>query len=222
MQPFVYVVMVGLLWGMEPPSAPVEEFLVIIESVESITGIQRAVVAGTVHGVCAGLPGGTSGDYCTQLACPGPGTFRYTVEARPYQTRSNTITLRIKDRTCTQVEGMVLASVPSPVPTAVHCQPSVPLPPPAPVAVTVPQQQTTTVPIPQPQETAPVIPPNPQVVAKVPLEPGAPTRAPILARAPKVPTTDVPPPLQASVPTGPPETVLVAQPPVTSPGRTCP
>jgi hypothetical protein len=128
MTPLGYLVMVGLLWGMDPSSAKVDEFFVIVESVENITGIQRAVVAGTAPAVCAQVPGWQTGEYCTQLACPGPGTFRITVEARPYQTRSNTITLRVKDNACRQVEGLVLAALPTGVPTATHCQP--PTPPP--------------------------------------------------------------------------------------------
>jgi hypothetical protein len=75
----------------------------------------------------------------------------------------------------------------------------------------------------QPRTTAPAIPRNPQVVPKQPLAPGT---APLLQLSQRIqaaiPTTEQPPARTASVPTGPPETIMVQPPPVQPPGVPCP
>lgn len=224
-----WMALLGLLWGCDgdcrqPPTA----FLILVESVENITGLRRALVAGVASGTCDAVPGAQPDDFCATLACPGPGRFRVTVEARAYQTRSNTIEFRVRDAACTQVEGLL----PSPgaawagIPAVTHCQPPTVVPPPAPVHVQVPSQETVTVIIPQPHTTAPVIPVNPDVVPKQPHAAGSLDLAALLAsllqRPVAQPTATVPPPRTMTVATGPPTTIQVQQPPVTQPGVPCP
>jgi hypothetical protein len=146
------------------------------------------------------------------------------VEALRYQTRSNTIQIRVRDAACTIVEGAPVAPGPyASVPQANHCRPSITVQAP-PVTVETPSTTTVTVPIPQPHTTAPVIPVNPQVVAKKPHAPGTTMRpTPRSETAPPTPrqATDTQP-LIVTLHTGPPTTVTVTPPPVTLPGVACP
>lgn len=217
-----YLVLLGILWDFPREVAPTD-FLLTLSMVEPLTGTQRALVAGVAAGTCTNAPGGDADDFCTTIACPGQGTFRLTVEARTYGTRSETVSFRVLDGTCTQTEGVTVGtgSLAS-VPTATHCQPPTSPPPPAPVAVETPSQETVSVPVPTPRTTAPVIPRNPNVVPKTPLAPNALVVHITQRVAAAQPTATVPPPKTASVPTGPPVTTMVDPPPVTQPGTPCP
>lgn len=217
----LWLALLGLLWNFDRQAAPTD-FLVILESVEAITGTQRLLVAGVAPGVCDGMPHGDQDDFCTTLACPGPGTFRITVEALKYKTRSNTVQLRVRDAACTRVEGA--SSGPGSfagVPAAAHCrQPKhVVIPP---VTVEVPALETHTVAMPRPHTTAPVIPGNPDVIPKQPHTGGNIPR-PTLALLPAIPHPAAgSPPLTVTLPTGTPTTVTIPQPPVEVSGVPCP
>ena len=216
------LILLGLLWDF-PRDVEPTDFLITLESVEAITGLQRALVAGVAPGTCTEAPGGDADDFCATITCPGPGTFRVTVEARAYGTRSETVQFRVRDRTCTQTEGVIVGPGSlAKLPPVSHCQPTQTPPPPPPVAVTVPTQETRTVEIPQPPPPTPGRPRRIQVVPKQPLPPGTAPQLELTQRQAAVPTAEPPPARTASIPTGPPETVMVAPPPVTPPGVRCP
>jgi hypothetical protein len=211
-----------LLWDFDRTAVPTS-FLVLVESVAGITGGQKLLVAGVASGACATLTTGDAEAFCVTMACPGPGIFRVTVEAIRYQTRSETITLRVLDSTCTQVEGASQGSGSlADVPSAAHCRPPTTVPTP-PVQVTVPSTIAYSVPIPTPHAVAPVIPVNPEVIPKTPHMPGT-VALPTLTVPAQIPTppSETPATLTVSLPAGPPTTLTVPQPAVTRPGVPCP
>ena len=217
-----WLVLIGLLWDFDRQAAPTD-FLVIVESIEAITGTQRLLVAGVTTGVCAHMPHGDRDDFCTTITCPGPGTFQVTVEALKYRTRSETIRLRVLDAACTRVEGVMVGPGSfAGVPAAARCRQGKPVVVP-PVTVEVPTLETVEVPVPKPHTRAPIIPVNPAVVPKRPHMMG---EVPLPIPAPTVqapwPHTTAPQPLTVQVPTGKPMTVTVSQPPVEVPGVACP
>jgi hypothetical protein len=211
-----------LLWDFDR-TVDQTDFLVIMESIAGITGSQKLLVAGMAAGVCTNVPTGDADTFCTTLACPGPGTFQVTIQAIRYNTRSETVHLRVLDLACTRVEGArqgtgSLAGVPA----ATHCRPPATRAIP-PIKVPVPAMQTISVEIPRPHDVAPIIPVNPDVIPKTPHllgEVPLPT-LPQTAQVP-LPTTSMPPPLTVTLPTGPPTTATVPQPPVIMSGVACP
>ena len=217
-----WMVLLGLLWDFDRQAAPTD-FLVILESVEAVTGTQRLLAAGVAPGVCQGMPRGDHDDFCTTMACPGPGTFRVTVETLKDRTRSTTIRFRVLDAACTRVEGVSVGPGSfAGVPAAAHCRPSIPVVIP-PVTVEAPTLEPSTVAIPKPHTRAPVIPVNPDVVPQTPHVLGAVPR-PTLTQSAQKPrtTTDNAHPLTVTLPTGTPTTVAVPQVPVEGPGVACP
>jgi hypothetical protein len=217
----IYLALLAFLWEYEAAPTP---FLLTLESVEAITGTQQVLVAGVVPNDCAGLPGATEDTFCTTIACPGIGRFRATVEAQGR--RSNTITLRIRDHACSQVEGPEVLygrSQGPPIPPGTPCRSMVNLPP-APV-VTLDTPSLTELPrtVAIPRTEAPVIPQNPKVIAKVPhaappMTPSDPARVPMPPRG----LTDPLPARPVLVPAGPPETRPVTLPAVAPPRGPCP
>jgi hypothetical protein len=206
---------------------PHSRFLLILESVESITGIRRVLVAGVVPSDCAALPTAQADTYCTSIACPGLGQFRATIEALDqWHGHSNTITFRVRDHACTQVEGINV--VPGPytgprIPPAQPCQSLVQLPPPPAVTIEVPGILPLPLTIAQPHTVAPVIPVNPQVIAKVPHTTiPAPLTMPEIIPMPPRGVTDPPPARTVRVPGGPLEARPVPLPIVEPPGVPCP
>jgi hypothetical protein len=225
MMPLIVLPLI-FLWDFDRTVAQTQ-FLVLVESVAGITGSQKLLVAGVASGMCANLPTGTAEAFCVTMACPGPGTFRVTVEAIRYKTRSNTVHLRVLDPACRRVEGAIAAPAQrapgtmAGVPAAAPCRPPTIITVP-PVEVTVASQQTLTVAIPTPHLTAPVMPVNPEVVPKTPHVLGEVPLPTMTAQAPlPIPATH-PPPLTVPLPTGPPTTVTVTPPPVEVSGVPCP
>jgi len=218
---FAILALLGLLWDYDG-TAPTD-FLVILESIQNVTGVQNLLVAGVSPGVCTQLPTGDAAAFCTVLSCPGPGTFKVTVESLAFTTRSTTVTFQVKDRECRQVEGEGIVKGlgnATGVPSATHCRPpqTVAVPP---VETQVPSQQPVTVQIPVPQTTAPVIPVNPKVVPKQPHAPGT-VALPAQPQVAKVPWASTPPPSTTMMASGPPTTVRTEQPTPTPPGTRCP
>jgi hypothetical protein len=216
--------MLWLLWTFDRRATPTE-FLVVLESLEAITGVARAKVTQVAPGVCQQLPGAGPDEFCATLACPGPGRFRLSVEALSHGTRSNTIELRVRDAACLEVDGAGALALPPTaqplVPAALPCRSTVPVATPPPVETVVPAPQTETVAIPRPRTTAPARPSNPLVVAMRPHAPG--TRAPRTGVAPPPVTPSLtPPPLSVTTPSGAPTTVVTPVPPVPAPGVACP
>jgi hypothetical protein len=219
----VYFALLAFLWEYAVPTPP-PTFLLTLESVTAITGVQHVLVAGVVPNDCAGLPGAMADTYCTTIPCPGMGTFRATVDVQGR--KSNTITFRVRDHACRQVESPAL--VPgvyqgAGIPPGVPCRSKVPIPPPPVVTMDTPSMTPLTPYVATPLTEAPIIPHNPKVVAKVPHGPGAtPALPPVRVPVPPRGLTDPLPTRPVFVPSGPPETIQVSLPPVDPPRVACP
>ena len=218
----LWMALLALAWDFDR-TVPAPSFLVILESVATITGVQHLLAAGVVPGTCARLPGADQDDFCVTLLCPGPGTFRVTVDALPWRSRSNTVQFRVLDAACTRLEGVIVGPGSlAGVPPASQCRSPIPVVVP-PVLVERPTMETVTVLIPVPHTVPPVIPTNPNVVPKVPHAPGTvpgPTPGQV-AQVPRVPT-EAPPALVVQLPTGPGTLINVPPPAVNPPGVPCP
>jgi hypothetical protein len=217
----IYFALLTFLWDYE---AKPTTFLLTLESIEAITGVQQVRIAGVVPKDCAKLPSATAITFCTTITCPGMGQFRATVETEGRQ--SNTITFRVRDKACTQVDGPEVLHGGPPVagiPPAAPCRSKVALSPPPVVTMETPTMteipRTVAVPLTQ----APVIPRNPKVIAKVPHD-APPLKLPDPARVPIPPreVTDPPPARTVAVPAGPPQTTQVPLPAVEPPRAPCP
>jgi len=203
-------------------------FVLTLESLEGIMGSRKVLVAGVVPDDCAGLPWATGDTFCASVLCPGVGQFRASVASK--EGVSNVITFRVRDTACKHVDGSILApdagaSLPQGKPCRVARKPP---PTPVPGSPADPTMQVpSAVEIPHmvavPHTEAPIIPKNPQVVAKVPHAPGHQVTFQG-ASVPAVPRaiTDPPPERTVTIPTGPPQTIPVPLPTIESPGVPCP
>ena len=64
----------ALLWDFDRGYAPAPEAFIITVT-QAGAAPQHFRVAPAAPGACTRLPGGTADDFCTELACPTPGTI---------------------------------------------------------------------------------------------------------------------------------------------------